>query len=354
MTLTTYPLDEVDYLGADAALFHCTRTTGIYAGDDFSFSVTGADNIVTLQPGIAWMRISRFKGLVAAMKLETNVDVGLPDPVFPRIDRVVLQFDANKNDTEVVVKRGSASSNPNPPARSMTEAIYEIHLLEVRREPGAVAITAANITDLRLDPASCGLMADSVTSVDTSAIHNQVTALIDELRREIQGVQDGSEYLMRSGGTMTGPLHMGGNRITDLGTPTTNTDAASVGWVNKNVWAQIYKVGAIYQSADPTSPASLFGGTWEMITNRFLLAAGDLYAAGATGGEAAHALTGEEGPTHTHLLDIYTESGSASGGTLGWGSGKGGPRFGTTYAGGGQPHNNMPPYLAVYMWKRVA
>lgn len=150
------------------------------------------------------------------------------------------------------------------------------------------------------------------------------------------------------------PIKMGAHRITDLGTPTENTDAATVQWVNKNVWAQIYKVGAIYISAVSTSPASLFGGTWEMITNRFLLAAGDLYAAGATGGEAAHALTGEEGPKHTHLLDIYTESGSASGGTLGWGSGKGGPRFGTTYAGGGQPHNNMPPYLAVYMWKRVA
>ena len=99
MAMQTYPLDDIDYSGDDAALFHCTRTTGIYGEDDFSFSVTGADNIVKLEPGLAWMRISRFKGLVTALKQETDVDMGLPDSVYPRIDRVILQFDANRNDT---------------------------------------------------------------------------------------------------------------------------------------------------------------------------------------------------------------------------------------------------------------
>lgn len=192
MAIITYPLDNVDYLGDDAALFHCTRTTGIYAGDDFSFSVNGADNIVTVQPGLAWMRINRFKGLVAAMKLETNVDMGLPDPVYPRIDRVVLQYDANKNDTEIVVKSGSPSSNPRPPMRSMTEALYEIHLLEVRRDPGAVAITAKDVTDLRLDKSCCGLMAESITEVDTEAINNQFQDLLQTIEQELSDIEAGS------------------------------------------------------------------------------------------------------------------------------------------------------------------
>lgn len=192
MAIITYPLDNVDYLGDDAALFHCTRTTGIYAGDDFSFSVNGADNIVTVQPGLAWMRINRFKGLVAAMKLETNVDMGLPDPVYPRIDRVVLQYDANKNDTEIVVKSGSPSSNPRPPMRSMTEALYEIHLLEVRRDPGAVAITEKDVTDLRLDKSCCGLMAESVTEVDTEAINNQFQDLLQTIEQELSDIEAGS------------------------------------------------------------------------------------------------------------------------------------------------------------------
>lgn len=192
MALITYPLDDSEYLAADAALFHCTRSTGIYAGDDFSFSVNGADNIVTIQPGLAWMRIDRFKGLVAAMKLETNVDMGLPDPVYPRIDRVILQYDANKNDTEIVVKSGVPSSNPRPPARSTTEALYEIHLLEVRREPGAVAITAKDVTDLRLDPSSCGLMAESVTQIDTESINNQFRDLLRIIEQELNDIEAGS------------------------------------------------------------------------------------------------------------------------------------------------------------------
>lgn len=192
MELITYPLDNTEYLGDDAALFHCTRTTGIYAGDDFSFSVNGADNIVTVQPGLAWMRINRFKGLVAAMKLENNVDMGLPDPIYPRIDRVILQYDANKNDTEIIVKSGTPSSNPRPPVRSMTEALYEIHLLEVRREPGAVAITAKDVTDLRLNKSCCGLMAESVTEIDTEGINNQFQALLQTIENELSDIEAGS------------------------------------------------------------------------------------------------------------------------------------------------------------------
>lgn len=236
MILKTYPLDNIDYDGDDAALFHCTRTTGIYAGNDFTPSVTGTDNIVKLGPGLAWMRISRFKGLVTALKQETNVDMGLPDSVHPRIDRVVLRFDANKNDTQVAVKKGSPASSPRPPERSTTEALYEIHLLEVRREPGAVSITAKDIQDLRLDPENCGLMAESVSKIDTSAINAQAKALIDSLREEIQKVKDNAAFVMKSGDTMTGPLR--------IPTPTENSHAVRKDYVDaKYVYATLSASG---------------------------------------------------------------------------------------------------------------
>lgn len=188
MTLTTYPMDDIRYFADDAALFHCTRSTGIYAGDDFSATVSGEDNTVIIKPGIAWMRVNRFKGLVSALKQEAAVEMGTPDSVNPRIDRIVLQYDANRNDTQLAVKKGSPSSNPIPPERVMTDALYEIHLFEVRREPGVAAVTAKDIQDLRLDADLCGLMADSVTSVDTTAINAQVEALIEQLRDEIEQV----------------------------------------------------------------------------------------------------------------------------------------------------------------------
>lgn len=203
MTLTTYPLDDYDYSADDAALFHCTRTSGIYAGEDFAFSVSGADNIIKISPGLAWMRINRFKGLVAALKNETSIDLGLPDSIYTRIDRVVLQFSANKNGTEVVVKKGVAASNPLPPERSTSEALFELHLLEVRREPGSVSITAEDITDLRLDESCCGLMADSVTQVDTSAINVQVTALVNELRTKLSEVEAQTYYASKEYVTTT-------------------------------------------------------------------------------------------------------------------------------------------------------
>ena len=194
MTLTTYPLDDCDYSADDAALFHCTRTSGIFASEDFSFSVSGSDNTVRLGPGIAWMRINKFKGLVAALKNEVIVDLGLPDSVYPRIDRVVLQYNANTRDTTVVVKKGVPRSNPLPPSRSTEEALYELHLLEVLRKPAAASVKPEDVTDLRFDSSCCGLMADSVTHIDTSAINAQVTALVNELRTKLGEVEEQTYY----------------------------------------------------------------------------------------------------------------------------------------------------------------
>ena len=60
MSLITYPLDNKDYEAQDAELFHCTRTSGIFDGDDFACSVNGADNYVTVGIGIGWIRNSAF------------------------------------------------------------------------------------------------------------------------------------------------------------------------------------------------------------------------------------------------------------------------------------------------------
>ena len=117
-----------------------------------------------------------------------------------------------------------------------------------------------------------------------------------------------------------------------------------------------YPVGAIYLSVIDVNPAALFGGTWERIGGRFLLGADSTYAAGSTGGEAAHALTIDEMPKHNHDVDNLNASGNATPFMTVQAQDKKG--FGgnvkTMYAGGGKAHNNMPPYLAVYMWQRTA
>lgn len=123
----------------------------------------------------------------------------------------------------------------------------------------------------------------------------------------------------------------------------------------------IYPIGAIYLSVNAVSPETLFGGIWEQIQDRFLLAAGNTYAGGSTGGEATHTLTVAEMPPHNHKFDpdkraIVDIGEVATKWGVHWETREG---YYCSYAsmqntGGGAAHNNMPPYLAVYVWKRTA
>ena len=117
-----------------------------------------------------------------------------------------------------------------------------------------------------------------------------------------------------------------------------------------------YPVGTIYLSVTDANPAALFGGTWERIGGRFLLGADTTYTAGSTGGEAEHTLTVDEMPKHNHEIDNLNAAGNATPFmTVQAQDKKGyGGNVQTMYAGGSKAHNNLPPYLAVYMWKRTA
>ena len=161
-----------------------------------------------------------------------------------------------------------------------------------------------------------------------------------------------------TGGDFTGPVNMNGQTLSGLNAPTADDEAATKGYVN----LAAYPVGAIYLSAVATSPASLFGGTWERLKDRFLLGAGDSYNAGSTGGEATHKLTVSEIPSHNHVEmygdkpwgDDSASGSSASTNTATWNAIETKKTNMTGSTGGGNAHNNMPPYLVVYMWKRTA
>ena len=107
-----------------------------------------------------------------------------------------------------------------------------------------------------------------------------------------------------------------------------------------------------------TNPGTIFGGSWTQIKDKFLLACGSTYANGSTGGEAKHTLTVSEIPSHTHAQRSRGSTGdiAAAGSAIGAEFlGTSSSSIGNTFAtGGGASHNNMPPYLAVYVWKRVS
>lgn len=130
-------------------------------------------------------------------------------------------------------------------------------------------------------------------------------------------------------------------------------------------------VGTIKITDNNINPGTYIGGTWEQIKDRFLLAAGDIYAGGSTGGEAAHTLTENElpkieGNIGFHYSDTSTNVSSVDGAFSATKTGSKYRNGGTEGAGatsvgaikmsfgGDMPHNNMPPYVACYIWKRIA
>lgn len=165
----------------------------------------------------------------------------------------------------------------------------------------------------------------------------------------------GSALDTQSGGTGQSSLTQGaflrgnGTEAVLMSTPQEAVEAMKSALVDA-----IYPVGSIYMSTSETSPQTLFGGTWEALEERFLLGAGTNYAAGTTGGAATHTLTVDEMPRHNHSVPNVKTTSSGSGATMeSWGGGSGSRSVVTGAKGNGGAHNNMPPYLAVYMWKRT-
>ena len=124
-----------------------------------------------------------------------------------------------------------------------------------------------------------------------------------------------------------------------------------------SLWDQIYPVGSIYLSVNATNPSVLFGGTWEQVKGKFLVGVDSSDTAFNTsekpGGEKTHKLTVDEMPSHNHpgifkytnQTGYYARLYLGSDGTALDNEGK---------TGGDKPHNNLPPYMAVYMWKRIS
>lgn len=75
-----------------------------------------------------------------------------------------------------------------------------------------------------------------------------------------------------------------------------------------NLWKTIYPVGSLYLSTVATNPATLFGGTWEQIQDKFMLAAGTTYLAGTTGGNASHV---HSSAAHTHSVAGHAHTSAA-------------------------------------------
>lgn len=465
MAITTYPLNGIDYDAADAAGFTATRTSGVYSSEE-DFAVTAAGGLsVTVSAGVGWVHPARFEGYSVIMREAETLTLALADGQRPRIDRIVLRYDAAAHKSSLLVLQGTPDTQPTAPGISRTALLYDLCLAQITRPAGSTTIVAGNVTDTRLDPVLCGVMRDGVTGIPTEELiasaRERINALEEtasaaakeadasktaaaqseanaEAYKEAAATSESNAAgsasasagsaaaAARSQNAAAGSATAAANSASaaeksktaaatseanaakheeaakkaadeagaKAGTDKTLSienapaDAAVVGGYlldrTKNPPQPIFyskaevdklledckeaakraallaanPVGKLWASDDPTSPASIVGGTWEQIKDRFILAAGDTYASGSTGGEATHTLTVDEMPQHIHSLGyMYKFSADNTGAPQLVNNGIVWVRYEETFsenAGGNQPHNNMPPYRAFYVWQRIA
>ena len=332
--IITYPLGGITYDAEDAAAYFAGRTSGVYSTDiDFAVSAAADGSTdLTVSAGQAWMHVSRWVGLSVTMREAQTLTLPLADSALPRIDRVVLRYDATSRSTSLQVLQGAPSSEPAGPDISRTEMVYDLCLAEVSRPAGQTSVSAANLTDTRADEALCGVMRDGVTGIPAAQ-------LIRRLQADIEAVESGSFY-----------------------------SKAEIDALLQNLNVCPFEVGDVLHTTSSVSPAARFGGTWEEIAaNRVLMGASSSHAAGTTAEAGLPDIAGSVGrytSQYSRGPDRQQGAFDCSGTTssMGFGIGSGSHGYGTylnfhaskSNAIYGASDTVQPAAYYVHIWQRIA
>lgn len=195
--IVLYPANGYDFDAADVAAYLAGLTSGVFSSAE-DFPVTAAGGLkVTVGAGRGWVHPSRFTGYSITKRESDTLTLPLADPSLPRIDRVVMRYDAGARAADLQVLQGTASSTPTAPAISRTELIYDLCLAEIARPAGSTSITTGQIADTRLDEALCGIVRDGVTGIPTdellAAAKERINALEEKATNSAAAAKDSED-----------------------------------------------------------------------------------------------------------------------------------------------------------------
>ena len=195
--IVLYPANGFDFDAADVAAYLAGLTSGVFSSAE-DFPVTAAGGLtVTVGAGRGWVHPSRFTGYSITKREADTLTMPLADPSLPRIDRIVMRYDAGARAASLQVLQGTASSTPTAPAISRTELIYDLCLAEITRPAGSTSISTGQITDTRLDEALCGIVRDGVTGIPTdellAAAKERINALEEKATSSAAAAKDSAE-----------------------------------------------------------------------------------------------------------------------------------------------------------------
>lgn len=195
--IVLYPANGFDFDAADVAAYLAGLTSGVFSGAE-DFPVTAAGGLtVIVGAGRGWVHPSRFTGYSITKREADTLALPLADPSLPRIDRIVMRYDAGARAASLQVLQGTASSTPTAPAISRTELIYDLCLAEITRPAGSTAVTTGQITDTRLDEKLCGIVRDGVTGIPTdellAAAKERIAMLEENASNSAAAAKDSAE-----------------------------------------------------------------------------------------------------------------------------------------------------------------
>lgn len=205
-TIENFPNNSDEYIGAENVMkwLH-GRSSGVFGANGQLAVTVGSGLSVDLSDGIFWMANNETDGTVCWVDTEKNtgeklnLPLDIADAAMPRIDRVVATWEtvnyAKKPQIEIL--KGTPASEPKPPELTNTTLKRQISFAQVLVPASAIAITAGDITDERLDSEVCGLVTAGV-GVDTSVMQQQFDAYLEIIQGLLKDLQSGTAVMLRS------------------------------------------------------------------------------------------------------------------------------------------------------------
>lgn len=309
--VTTYPLDGITYDAADAAGYNSARTSGVYSAEEDYTVTPGGGYTVKVSGGRAWVHPAKYVGYSIIKQEPDTMTLPLADAQRPRIDRVVLRYDAAARKSYLLVLEGTPASTPTAPAISRTNLLYDLCLAQITRPAGSTAITAGNITDTRLDESLCGVMSDGVTRIPTDQLLKAAQARINALEETATNSASAAAASQRAAAASQSAAANSANAASRSQSAAANSASAA---------ASSQKAAASSQSAAASSASSASGSAGAAASSQKAAAASQSAAAAseAAAKKAAAEAGTKAGTDKTLSMDSAPADAKASGDMMAW------------------------------------
>lgn len=273
--LTCWPLDNKEYTAEALGAAYAARSRGILHAADFTATANG-DNTLTIGPGVGCIHPGTYWAAFPYLLANTQLTFTDADGTNPRWDAVALTYDKNTNTAGLEVRTGTASASPALPELRRDDDYDEIFLYRITRPRGATKISADNIVDLRLDSTCCGLMRDTMDSVDTGVMNAAFTAFLQQIEAELAQLHAGTAVMTKgeydpAGLSLDVAVQLysctkSGKVYALKGTGAVGRFKVPAAWSAGDTWTVNGKAVPAYCGADAADGDSVVAGRWVLFT----------------------------------------------------------------------------------------